>query len=158
MLLYAVMLFVAYYIIVESFRSHYKHICAPQAAYYYIPLHSLMLYSSLIYNILLPYVTWFYLISCDIILHCIHITWHQFRLVDIILNELRCMTSSPIFHLMLKSLSDANITIQIESAPSARSALVLVCFFKIWAQGPRPGPFFIKWLCSSELKCDAFCW
>ena len=36
----------------KSFMLHYKHICAPQAAYYYIPLHCLMLDSSLIYNIL----------------------------------------------------------------------------------------------------------
>ena len=50
MLLYAVMLIVVYYVIVKSFILHYKHICAPQAAYYYIPLHCLMLYSSLIYN------------------------------------------------------------------------------------------------------------
>ena len=53
------------------------------------------------------------------------------------------MTSSPIFRLMLRSLSDANITIQIESASSARSALVLVCFFEIGpkGRGPKgPGP------------------
>ena len=81
MLLYAVMRFVAYYIIVESFRSHYKHICAPQAAYYYIPLHYLMLYSSLIYNILhclmlrdsiLYHVILYYIVF---ILHDISLDW-----------------------------------------------------------------------------------
>ena len=50
------------------------------------------------------------------------------------------MTSSPIFRLMLRSLSDANITIQIKSAASARSALVLVFLFKVGAQGPAQGP------------------
>ena len=117
MLLYAVMLFVAYYIIVKSFILHYKHICAPQAAYYYIPLHCLMLYSSLIYNILhclmlrdsiLYHVTsiLYYIVF---ILHDISLDW-------LILYQtiLRCMTSSPIFHLVLRRLGDANKkTIQI---------------------------------------------
>ena len=151
MLLYAVMLFVAYYIIVKSFILHCKHICAPQAAYYYIPLHFWMLYSSLIYNIL------HCLMLRDSILYYIVFILHDISLDWLILYQMRCMTSSPIFRLMLRSWSDENITIQIESAQSARSALVLVCFFEIWAQGPRPGPFFIKWLCSSELKGDAFC-
>ena len=43
-----------------------------------------------------------------------------------------------------------NKAIQIESAPSARSALVLVCLFEVgaqgpWAQGPRGlGPFLLN--------------